>query len=75
MEAPIRKIAKNCLENEFKKPLQPKAEIPDAKIWDFVSDKYQVLAQIGEGQYGQVVKARQRSNNKIVAIKLQKNAF
>ena len=46
MEAPIKKIAKNCSENEFKKPLalEPKkeasAEIPDAKLWDFVSDKY-----------------------------------
>ena len=34
-----------------------------------------MLAQIGSGGYGQVVKARQKSNNKIVAIKLQKNAF
>lgn len=34
-----------------------------------------MLSQIGTGGYGQVVKARQRSNNKIVAIKLQKNAF
>ena len=42
MEAPepIKKVAKNCLENEFKIPLEHKAEIPDANIWKFVSDKY-----------------------------------
>ena len=40
MEAPVKRIANNCSESEFKKPLEPKADIPDAKTWVFVSDKY-----------------------------------
>lgn len=38
---PIKKITKNCLDNEFKKPLRPlssKTENKEANIWDLVSD-------------------------------------
>ena len=30
--------------------------------WNVVNDQYEVLALIGYGEYGQVVKARERSN-------------
>ena len=40
MEVTIKKGANNCSVTDFKKPLEPKIDIPDAKSWDFVTDKY-----------------------------------
>lgn len=39
-------------------------------VWSKVSKEYELLAIIGSGSFGQVVKAKMKANNQLVAIKL-----
>ena len=43
--------------------------------WKHVRVKYKLLEEMGEGSYGQVLKAMHRETKQIVAIKLIKNIF
>ena len=46
-----------------------------SKLWQNIEEDYEILKLIGVGSFGEVVKARQRTTNAIVAIKLVKNIF
>ena len=42
-------------------------------LWAVVESKYELLHSLGEGAYGQVMKARSKFRDEIVAIKWIKN--
>jgi len=53
---------------------QPK-NVKLGSIWRTIVAKYEPISFMGEGSFGQVVKARMRSNGRVVAIKYIKNVF
>lgn len=44
-------------------------------LWQHVRVKYKLIEEMGEGSYGQVLKAMNRETKQIVAIKFMKNTF
>jgi male germ cell-associated kinase len=44
-------------------------------LWRHVRKDYKLLEEMGQGSYGQVIKAMKRDTKAIVAIKLMKNIF
>ena len=44
-------------------------------LWEVISDAYTVQEPIGQGAFGQVVKAVHNESQQVVAIKLMKNLF
>ena len=44
-------------------------------VWQTVCGKYQPVALLGQGTFGQVLKARELATGKFVAIKLIRNVF
>ena len=54
---------------------QSKQSNNDNSKWDIIRQDYKILEQIGEGTFGQVVKAKNRLNNEVVAIKCINDNF
>ena len=46
-----------------------------AKIWNPVLQEYNIIEMLGQGSFGQVVKAKHRVSQEIVAIKYIHNCF
>ena len=44
-------------------------------LWKDVRHEYKLLEEMGQGAYGQVIKAMHRQTKQHVAIKLMKNIF
>lgn len=43
--------------------------------WSFVRNEFKLIELLGEGSFGQVVRAKHRDSGKYFAIKLIKNIF
>lgn len=46
-----------------------------SSIWKGVQDQYNLMELLGEGSFGQVVKAQHKATGKLYAIKLVTNVF
>ena len=44
-------------------------------LWKTIRSEYKLLEEMGQGSYGQVVKAMHRKTDQMVAIKLMNNIF
>ena len=44
-------------------------------LWKTIRNEYKLIEEMGQGSYGQVIKALHRQSKQIVAIKLMKNIF
>jgi len=44
-------------------------------LWKSIRVEYKLLEEMGQGSYGQVIKAMHRQSKQVVAIKLMKNIF
>ena len=43
--------------------------------WHKLANSYEIIKSIGKGTFGEVVKARNLTNNRVVAIKMIKQPF
>ena len=55
--------------------VQPSQVVSLSSIWKHAQNDYEFIQLIGVGSYGEVVQARNKQTDQIVAIKLLKDIF